>query len=111
MAELVDLRDKLFDRQHRRGERTEATYLGDGDCQRDTAGAGHRCLHDRQLDSEPGPQVTLDGHTQTLRGTPLADPPFLDQVPIGPGTFTLNWVSEPAAAPSLCFTPIDSTPL
>ena len=67
LAELVDLLRKLFAGQHRRGQRTEAAGFGYRDGHGNAARPGHRGLHDEQLDSEPGAQLTADEHPRTLR--------------------------------------------
>ena len=73
VAELVDLSGELLARQHRRRQRTEAAGSRDGDGQGDAAGAGHRRLHDRQLDAEAIGELTVVGsHARTLRRDAVA---------------------------------------
>ena len=53
MTELVDLGSDLLARQHRRRQRTKTADSRHSHGQSDATRAGHRRLHNRQLDAKP----------------------------------------------------------
>jgi hypothetical protein len=69
MTELIDLDSELLAREHRGRQRTKTADARHSHGQSNATRAGHRRLHNRQLDAEPIDQLMIVcGHTRTLRG-------------------------------------------